>query len=215
MSADGRLRREFFGALVGLAVTAALVGAAVVCLLTAAGRPFVPRQQNPKASAFDRRFKENFALIDQGMDILWRHHEVFDDLMMIEGRASTCTVGGNGWDIRGVNYRLYMTEAEWQTVLDMYDALDPYSMTYEQASGPYQPLKPCGSWSISVTFHAADDARPWKEGWMELTYDYVRCTEATHEGFDPSCFALRRAGESLNLLGPDWWYRGERFRKWK
>ena len=215
MNVDRQLRRELFGALAGIVVTALLVGAAVLWMLTAAGKPYVPRQQDPKVSAFDALFEENFELIDRGMDILWRHHEVFDDLMMVEGRASNCTVGGNSWDIHGVNYRLYMTEAEWQTVLDMYDTLAPYSMTYDQAGGSYGVLNPCRSWSISITFHAADDTRPWKEGWTELVYDYIRCTEATHGGFDPSCSALRRfAGDRFEPMGPDWWYRGERFKEW-
>lgn len=203
-------------ALAGIAVTAALAGAAVVWMLSAAGKPYVPRRQAPKASVVDRLFEENFELIDRGMDILWRHHEVFDDLMMMEGRASTCTVGGNGWDIRGVNYRLYMTEAEWQTVLAMDDALGPYSMTYTLASEETGFRESCRARSISIAFHAADDVRPWKEGWTEVTYDYIRCAEADHEGFDPSCPGLRRyIGDQLEPLGPDWWYRGARFREWR
>ena len=216
MNADRQLRRELLEALAGLTVTMLAVGAMVVWLLTAAGKPYVPRQEAPKVSAFDRLFEENFELIDRGMDILWRHHEVFDDLMMMEGRTSTCTVGGNGWDIHGVNHRLYMTEAEWRAVLTMYDTLNPYSMTYYPESRPPGVPEPCGAWSIRLEFHAADDARPWREGRTYLVYEYVRCTEAAHEGFDPSCAGLRREVEAqLEPMGPDWWYRGERFREWR
>lgn len=200
-----------------LAVTAIVFTALAALLFALMRTPLRVDSKLPEITAadVDRVFDENTDAFNRGMDALWRHHELFDDLMEREGRSSNCSIGGASWRLDEIRYGDYMTDEEWQAVLDMWALIEPYCIIY------YAPLKDdgCRAWALRVLYSVSDGVIPSNGARTELSYVYTRCTEESHEGFRWTCPVLWRHVKYIAQRFDDWrvtdeahWLRGTKVR---
>ena len=217
MKAERPLIRELIRTLAVVLAALAAAGGAVWGVTAWIRGPHLSPDPGVTVSDMDSMIEKHADMIDRGMELLWRHHELFEDFMLIRGDASSGYMGGPGWPLGSVNHRLYMSDGEWQTVMEMMALLEPYCIIYQPAWGALE--SGCDAWSVTFHFSVADDVRPWREGSVDMTYTYIRCAGEGHEDADPAaCEALRacwsdtfRRCDSYEPMGSAYGYRGVRW----